>query len=74
MFVLLRGVELEGLQTDGNADLGVGVHHSGVRLDTVPVGREKRLLVISIRTKSLTLPLGGCGLYFETNFLVGRVF
>ena len=36
VFVLLGRVELEGLETDGDVDLGVGVQHSGVRLHTVP--------------------------------------
>ena len=41
VFVLLVGVELEGLETDGNADLGVGVDDSRVRLHTVPTERER---------------------------------
>ena len=41
VFVLLGRVELEGLETDSNADLVVGVHHTRVRLHTVPAEREK---------------------------------
>ena len=47
VFVLLGRVELEGLETDGDADLGVWVHHTGVRLHTVPTGGER---VFSKRT------------------------
>ena len=68
--VLLFGVKLKGLETDGNADLSVGVHHTNIRLYTVPTGER----VISTRTKGLMLPLGSCGFYFETNFFVRWVF
>ena len=64
MFVLLGRVELEGLETDGDADLRVGVHHPGVGLDTVP--SRDRLRVSQVSPESL--PLGSCGLYFETDF------
>ena len=43
VLVLLGWVELEGLETDGDADLGVGVYHPGVRLHTVPTEIERSL-------------------------------
>ena len=49
MFVLLGRVELEGLETDGDADLRVGVHHPGVGLDTVPSRDRLRVSQVSLR-------------------------
>ena len=40
VFVLLRGVILEGLETDGDGDLPPGMPDSRSGLDTVP--REKQ--------------------------------
>ena len=40
VFVLLRGVILEGLETDGDGDLIPRIHNSGIGFDTVP--REKQ--------------------------------
>ena len=71
VFVLLGRVELEGLETDRNADLGVGINHAGVGFDAVPEVTTD----VNIRSQvSGYLPLRSCGLYFETNFLVGWVF
>ena len=39
VFVLLGGVVLERLKTDGDGDLIARVHHPGVGLDTVPGNR-----------------------------------
>ena len=70
MFVLLVRVELEGLETDSDVALSVGIHHPGVRLDTIPRVEEVK---INGKTR-LRLPLRSRGLNFKTNFLIRRIF
>ena len=73
MFVLLGRVELEGLETDGDADLRVGVHHPGVGLDTVP-SRERRGNLGSVRSLLRAYLLGAVVFILKQTFLAEGFF
>ena len=73
VLVLLRGVVLEGLQTDGDGHLVPGIHHARVGLHTISMEREIKMQE-NMRPLKLPLPFWGGCFDLETYFLVRRIF